>query len=96
MSIINDIAVSGIVGWALWCCLSSSIHDGIIGKVLLLLMAFAALGVLSDPGERAETLLNVSMASLAIRHWWMKTYFPRVRHYVLRYLRAKHYPNKPR
>ena len=59
------------------------------------LLMLAALGVLSNPGQEAEALLNLSVASLAIRHWWMKTYFPRVRDFVLRQLRCKDCPNKP-
>lgn len=94
MIIINNIAVIIIVLWALWCWFSPIVNDGIIGKVMLLLLALAVMGVLSDPGPRAETLLNVSVASLVIRHWWMRTYFPRVRDAILRRLRCSSCPDK--
>lgn len=95
MMFINSIAVTVIVLWAFWCWLSPDIHDGLIGKILCLLLMLAALGVLSNPGQDAEVLLNLSVAALAIRHWWMKTYYPRVRDFVLSHLRCKNCPNKP-
>lgn len=58
MMFINSIAVTVIVLWAFWCWLSPDIHDGLIGKVLCLLLMLAALGVLSNPGQDAEVLLK--------------------------------------
>lgn len=95
MMFVNSIAVAVIVIWAFWCWLSPDVHDGIIGKFLFLLLMLAALGVLSNPGQDAEVLLNLSVASLAIRHWWMKTYFQRARDFVLSHLRCKNLPIKP-
>lgn len=92
---INSVAVAVMVLWAFWCCLSPGVNDGLIGKVLCLLLMLAALGVLSNPGPEAEVLLNISVASLAVRHMWMKTHYPRVRNFVLSYLKCKDCPNKP-
>ncbi|BAO20664.1 hypothetical protein [Pseudomonas phage PPpW-3] len=91
---VNLIAVGVIVLWAFWCILCRRVSDGIVGKVLYLLLMLAALGVLSNPGQQSETLLNVTFAAIGIRHAWMKTVFPRARAYVVNRIRCAACPHK--
>lgn len=76
---INQLAVLMIVFWAFWCLLSPKVSDGLVGKVLYLLLGLAALGVLSNPDRNSETILNCTFAALGVRHVWMKLFFPKIR-----------------
>lgn len=91
---VNEVAVSIIVLWAFWCLLSRRVSDGIVGKVLYLLLMLAALGILSNPGQSTETSLNVALAAIGIRHFWMKTYWPTARKYLMQKIFCPHCPNK--
>ena len=77
------IAVGILVIHAMWCLLSPRVSDGILGKVLYLLMSLAAFGYMSRPSPLSQMLLNVSFACIALRHWWMKTYWKKVRTGIL-------------
>lgn len=94
MMTINAVAITIIVLWAFWCLLSPRVSDGIVGKVLYLLLMLAALGILSNPGQCSETNLNVVIAAIGIRHFWMKTYWPQVRAMLMRRL-CRTCPHKP-
>lgn len=94
MMTVNTVAITIIVLWAFWCLLSPRVSDGIIGKVLYLLMMLAALAVLSNPEQGRETNLNMVIAAIGIRHFWMKTYWPGVREYLMRHL-CRNCPHKP-
>lgn len=83
MITLNALAVAVIAVWAFWCMLSKNVKDGIIGKVLYLMLMLAALGVLSSPGPSSNLLLNTTFAALAIRHAWMKKVFPRLLEYFI-------------
>lgn len=88
MMSLNVVAVAVIVLWAFWCLLSPRVSDGVVGKVLYMLLVLAALGVLSHPGERAETILNCTFAAIGVRHFWMKTVFPHIRGAVVKRIRC--------
>jgi hypothetical protein len=96
MMTLNVLAVTVIVLWAFWCLLSPRVSDGIVGKVLYMLLVLAALGVLSHPGERAETILNCTFAAIGIRHFWMKTVFCHLRATVLKRIRCATCPHSPK
>lgn len=83
---ISLIAVGLIVIHAIWCLLCPRVSDGVLGKVLYLLLSLAAFAFISRPSPFAQMLLNVSFASIAIRHWWMKTYWAQVKRSIMRYL----------
>lgn len=91
----NEIAVSIIVLWAFWCLLSPRVSDGIIGKVLYLLLLLSAIGILSGPGQESETKLNMAIAAIGVRHFWMKTAWPHVRDYLANKLFCNTCPHKP-
>lgn len=92
---INDVAVSIIVLWAFWCLMSRRVSDGIVGKVLYLMLILSALGILSNPGQGAETNLNIVLACIGIRHFWMKTYWPTAKAYLMRKIICPDCPHKP-
>lgn len=77
------IAVGVLVVHAVWCLLCKRVSDGIVGKLLYGLLSLAALAYVSDPSSHSQTLLNVSMAAVAVRHWWMKTYWQRIKARIL-------------
>ncbi len=93
MVTINMVAVLVIVLWALFCILYRRVSDGIVGKVLYLLLMLAALGVLSNPGQSSETLLNITFAAIGVRHVWMKTAFPHIRAFVVSRIRCATCPH---
>ena len=88
MQTVSLIAVGLIVVHAIWCLLCPRVSDGIIGKFLYLLLSLAAFAFISTPSPFSQMLLNVSFASIAARHWWMKTYWPGLKRGILRYLHA--------
>ena len=79
---ISLMAVGLIVIHAIWCLLCPRVSDGVIGKVLYLLLSLAAFGYVSHPSPADQMLLNVSFAGIAIRHWWMKTYYHRFYRFI--------------
>lgn len=93
MMTLNVLAVSLIVIWAFWCLLSRRVSDGVIGKVLYMMLVLAALGVLSHPGARAETILNCTFAAIGIRHFWMKTVWLHIRSAVVKRIRCATCPH---
>lgn len=94
MVTINLVAIWVIVFWALFCMLYRRVSDGIVGKVLYVLLMLAALGVWSNPGQQSETLLNITFAAIGIRHAWMKTVFPHIRAHVVNRIRCASCPHK--
>lgn len=82
--------------WAFWCLLSRRVSDGIIGKVLYMLLVLAALGLLSHPGETSQTALNATFAMIGVRHFWMKTVWPHIRAGYMRRIRCHECPQKGR
>lgn len=93
MILVNVVAVSVIVVWAFWCILYKRVSDGIVGKVLYMLLMLAALGVLSNPGQGSETALNCTVAAIGARHFWMKTVWPHIRAAVIRRIRCATCPH---
>lgn len=91
---VNLLAVCGIAAWAFWCLLSRRVSDGVLGKVLYLLLVLAALGVLSHPGDESQTALNATFAAIGVRHFWMKTFWPRICSAYSRRVRCPQCPHK--
>lgn len=91
-----NMAIVAVIGLhSVWCLLSRRVSDGVVGKVLYLLLALAVLGVLSNPGSMVEQMtLNASMAAIAVRHWFMKTFWPRIRRKMLNRIRCATCPHK--
>jgi hypothetical protein len=83
---ISLIAVGILIVHAVWCLLCKRVSDGVLGKVLYLLVTLAAFAYISRPSPFAQMLLNVSFASIAVRHWWMKTYWSNVKRRIMAYV----------
>lgn len=81
---ISMVAVGVLVVHAVWCLLCKRVSDGIIGKFLYGLLSLAALAYLSQPDAYATAMLHSSLAAIAVRHFWMKTYWPTLRGRILR------------
>lgn len=86
MQTVSLIAVGLIVIHAIWCLLCPRVSDGVLGKFLYLTLSLAAFAFISKPSPFSQMLLNVSFASIAVRHWWMKTYWANVKREVNRYI----------
>jgi hypothetical protein len=86
MQTVSLIAVGLIVIHAIWCLLCPRVSDGVLGKFLYLMLSLAAFAFISKPSPFSQMLLNVSFASIAARHWWMKTYWANVKREVNRYI----------
>lgn len=78
------IAVGILLIHAVWCLLCKRVSDGIVGKVLYGWLSLAALAYLNRPEAYATAMLHTSLAAIAIRHFWMKTYWPVLRGRILR------------
>lgn len=94
MITLNVLAVVVIALHGVWSMLSRRVSDGIVGKVLYLLLILAALGVLSNPGQTSEVWLNVTFAAIGLRHFWMKTFWPRIRSNLVNRIRCATCPHK--
>lgn len=82
--VLNTIAADLIFVWAAWCVLSKKVNDGIVGKVIFSALSIAAFAVFSSGiqgkfNQPAEVAMNVSVAGLAIRHFWMRHYWADIR-----------------
>lgn len=57
---------------ALWCIFSSRYDDGLIGKLIFIMLALSCYAVLSEypqrPADITRATLMVSLASAAVRH----------------------------
>lgn len=77
---INAAASFIIFAWATWCVLSPHVRDGIVGKVLLSCTALSAFACAVTPAYGLhpvpEISLNVCLAALGIRHWFIKRVSP--------------------
>lgn len=89
MQLVSLIAVALIVIHAIWCLLCPRVSDGVLGKFLYLLLSLAAFAFISAPSPFSQMLLNISFASIAARHWWMKTYWSNVKKAIARYRTAQ-------
>lgn len=72
------IAVGVLVIHGVWCLTCKRVSDGVLGKLLYLAVSLAALSYISNPGPHAQDLLNASLAAIAARHWFMKTFWSRI------------------
>jgi hypothetical protein len=81
----NVVSCAVIVCWAIWVVIVPGImRDGPLGKILatcLALNAFVAVlyGLEGRVNANAEIDLNVWVAALVARHWFLRTYWERVR-----------------
>lgn len=82
------IAVGILLVHAVWCLLCKRVSDGILGKLLYGMLSMAALAYLSLPDEYATAVLHGSLAAIAVRHFWMKTYWPVLRERIIRRVAA--------
>lgn len=88
---ISMIAVGVLVVHAVWCLLCKRVSDGIVGKLLYGLLSLAALAYLSRPNSYGATaVLHSSLAAIAVRHFWMKTYWLRIRARIMRRVHFMH------
>ena len=88
-------AVCVIAAHAFWCLLSRRVSDGIVGKVLYLFLVLAALGELSRPNSQvADAVLYCTIAAIGVRHWWMKTFWLRIRTALVNRIRCATCPHK--
>lgn len=92
---IGMLAVCVIGIHAFWCLLSRRVSDGIVGKVLYLFLVLAVLGELSRPNSQvADAVLYCTIAAIGVRHWWMKTFWPRIRTALTNRIRCATCPHK--
>lgn len=91
---VNTVAALVIVAWATWCMLSPLVNDGICGKVLYVLIALSALGMLHDDDGYSQASLNVMFALVGARHYFMKHFWQRIKAGVLRRIRCATCPHK--
>lgn len=88
-------AVALIAVHGFWCLLSRRVSDGIVGKILYLALVLAAMGVLSHPhSTSAMEAFMWSIAAISGRHFWMKTFWPRLRSKLLNRIRCATCPHK--
>lgn len=87
MLIVNTIACSIIVMWAVWSALSGKVRDGIVGKFIFGVIAVSALasalGHGMQPSQTSGSMaaimtLEVAFAAYATRLVFMKYAWPRI------------------
>lgn len=87
---LSVIAVGGIVVHSFWCLTCQRVSDGIIGKLLYLLLSLAAFSYLSHPSLHSQALLNIGFFAIGVRHWWMKVIWKHVKRSVQQFFQGKH------
>lgn len=87
------IAVGILLIHAVWCLLCKRVSDGIVGKVLYGLLSLAALAYMSRPDVYATEMLHAVLAAIAIRHFWMKSYWPGIRARMMTAVSARSQPH---
>lgn len=90
---ISMVAVGVLVVHAVWCLLCKRVSDGIVGKFLYGLLSLAALAYLSMPDAYATGVLHSALAAIAVRHFWMKTYWPVIRLRIISGLNRRSQPH---
>jgi hypothetical protein len=90
---VSMVAVGILVVHAVWCLLCKRVSDGIVGKLLYGLLSLAALAYLSRPDPYATAMLHVALAAIAVRHFWMKTYWLRIKQRMLTWLPTRSHPH---
>lgn len=92
----------GIISlWAMWCMLSSRVHDGIVGKVIYAAVMLSGFAICT----RAETVFlspttagvtfHGALALAGLRHWFIANHWPIVRGWLCRYLHCEQCLNNP-
>ena len=85
LSYFNVLSCGVIVAWAIWAVIVPGImRDGPLGKILatcLALNAFVELlyGLEGRTNTIAEFDLNFFVAALLVRHWFLRTWWDRIR-----------------
>ena len=93
---INAYSAGVIALWATWCILSGKVRDGVVGKIIYAVIALSGYAILAR-SERiffsqtiAGTTLYVSLALAGARHWFMATYWQRLKVWLCRTLNCEH------
>lgn len=80
---INQFACSILLVWATWCCLSSKVNDGVLGKIIFGCIAITSLSVVLSPAYYGQAvpqvpgvILHICIAALGIRHMFIKYIWP--------------------
>lgn len=73
---INVCAASILIVWAVWCGMSRSVNDGVIGKAIYAVIAMSSFSVLKQPSDNqaAFTVLLVMFALLGVRHYVLRKF----------------------
>lgn len=90
---VSMVAVGFLVVHAVWCLLCKRVSDGIVGKFLYGLLSLAALAYLSSPDAYATGMLHSALAAIAVRHFWMKTYWNKLKQRMLTWLPTRSQPH---
>jgi 3-hydroxyisobutyrate dehydrogenase-like beta-hydroxyacid dehydrogenase len=92
---ISGYAAGVIALWATWCVLSGKVRDGVLGKIIYSVIAFSGYAILARPerlftsSSAAEATLFVALATAGVRHWFVTTYWKRVKAWICRNLNCE-------
>jgi len=93
---ITGYAAGVIAIWATWCVLSGKVRDGVLGKFIYAVIAFSGYAILARPeriftsSSAAEATLYLALATAGVRHWFVATYWQRVKAWICRNLNCEH------
>lgn len=92
---LSTLFIGAVSLWAMWCMLSSRVHDGIIGKVIYATIMVSGFAIVT----RAETVFlspttagvtfHGALALMGVRHWLIANHWPRIKALLCKYLHCE-------
>lgn len=81
MTAIYTAAAIVLFAWAVWCIFGRTVEDGLIGRAIYAAIGLDAFAIIAgnDIQQAHHVLLTVCFAALAVRHFMLRTYWPRIR-----------------
>lgn len=82
--LLNAFAALVLFSWSTWCILSPNFNDGILGKLIFSALSISCFVIIDsvvggqEPKPIVEMTAALSLAALAIRHWFMVHVWPHV------------------
>ncbi|AIR90755.1 hypothetical protein [Pseudomonas cremoricolorata] len=92
----NAAAAGAIAWWATWAVLSGKVRDGVIGKLLYVVIALSGYALLARAEYplfsvgTAGVTLHIALALAGLRHMFMLTYWPAFRRWLERRITGAH------
>ncbi|MDY7559947.1 hypothetical protein QN366_04905 [Pseudomonas sp. CCC3.2] len=96
----SSVVIAIISAWAVWCCLSRKVNDGIAGKLIYAVIAVSGYAIVT----RTETMFfspsvagvtfHAGLAMAGLRHYFLVNHWVKVKAWMCRYLHCESCANQ--